>query len=70
MKIYLIIRKSTQFPDYHSSASYNKPDLKGAEEKTTMIIRILKFSKIQVVVYYQHCDLIGWATTRLYAMAF
>ena len=27
------------------------------------------FSKIQLVVYYQRCVLIGWATTRLYVIA-
>ena len=27
------------------------------------------FSKIQLVVYYQCCVLIGWATTRLYVIA-
>ena len=27
------------------------------------------FSKIQLVVYYQFCILIGWATTRLYVIA-
>ena len=26
------------------------------------------FSKIQLVVYYQCCILIGWATTRLYVI--
>ena len=26
-------------------------------------------SKIQLVVYYQCCILIGWATTRLYVIA-
>ena len=26
-------------------------------------------SKIQLVVYYQCCVLIGWATTRLYVIA-
>ena len=28
------------------------------------------FSKIQLVVYYQCCVLIGWATTRLYVIAY
>ena len=28
-----------------------------------------KFSKIQLVVYYQCCIVIGWATTRLYVIA-
>ena len=27
-------------------------------------------SKIQLVVYYQCCFLIGWATTRLYVIAY
>ena len=27
------------------------------------------FSKIQPVVFYQCCVLIGWATTRLYVIA-
>ena len=27
------------------------------------------FSKIQLLVYYQCCILIGWATTRLYVIA-
>ena len=30
---------------------------------------IILFSKIQLVVYYQCCILIGWATTRLYVIA-
>ena len=30
---------------------------------------ICLFSKIQLVVYYQCCILIGWATTRLYVKA-
>ena len=31
---------------------------------------VYKISKIQLVVYYQCCVLIGWATTRLYAIAY
>ena len=31
--------------------------------------RIFHISKIQLVVYYQSCILIGWATTRLYVIA-
>ena len=31
--------------------------------------KILFFSKIQLVVYYLCCILIGWATTRLYVIA-
>ena len=31
--------------------------------------RIMHISKIQLVVYYQCCILIGWATTRLYVIA-
>ena len=31
--------------------------------------KIKDISKIQVVVYYQCCILIGWATTRLYVIA-
>ena len=27
------------------------------------------FSKIQLVVYYQYCVLIGWATSRLFVIA-
>ena len=30
---------------------------------------IMAFSKIKLVVYYQCCVLIGWATTRLYLKA-
>ena len=30
---------------------------------------LLIISKIQLVVYYQSCILIGWATTRLYVIA-
>ena len=30
---------------------------------------LILFSKIQLVVYYQCCVLIGWATTRLYVIA-
>ena len=32
--------------------------------------KALHFSKIQLVVYYQCCVLIGWATTRLYVIAY
>ena len=35
-------------------------------EQTT---NICDFSKIQPVVFYQCCVLIGWATTRLYVIA-
>ena len=31
--------------------------------------KILFFSEIQLVVYYQCCILIGWATTSLYVIA-
>ena len=31
---------------------------------------IIYVSKIQLVVYYQRCILIGWATTRLYVIAY
>ena len=30
---------------------------------------VLNFSKVQLVVYYQCCVLIGWAATRLYVIA-
>ena len=33
------------------------------------IITFVAFSKIQLVVYYQCCILIGWAATRLYVIA-
>ena len=32
-------------------------------------LQLIDVSKIQVVVYYQCCILIGWATTRLYVIA-
>ena len=32
-------------------------------------VKIFIFSKIQIVVYYQCCVLIDWATTRLYVIA-
>ena len=32
-------------------------------------LQIFPISKIQLVVYYQRCILIGWATTRLYVIA-
>ena len=32
-------------------------------------LRLWRFSKIQLVVYYQCCVLIGWASTRLYVIA-
>ena len=32
-------------------------------------IFIILFSKIQLVVYYQCCILIGWATTMLFVIA-
>ena len=31
--------------------------------------RLTEISKIQLVVYYQCCILIGWAATRLYVIA-
>ena len=31
--------------------------------------KIKDISKIQLVIYYQCCILIGWATTRLYVIA-
>ena len=34
-----------------------------------LVMRITLLSKIQLVVYYQCCVLIGWATTRLYVIA-
>ena len=34
-----------------------------------LYFRITYISKIQLVVYYQCCVLIGWATTRLYVIA-
>ena len=34
------------------------------------VIRPTGISKIQLVVYYQCCVLIGWATTRLYVIAY
>ena len=34
-----------------------------------LFARIFLISKIQLVVYYQCCVLIGWATTRLYVIA-
>jgi len=33
------------------------------------LLSIFLFSKLQLVVYYQCCVLIGWATTRLYVIA-
>ena len=35
----------------------------------TVLIQVCYISKIQLVVYYQCCFLIGWATTRLYVIA-
>ena len=32
-------------------------------------VQLIDVSKIQLVVYYQCCVLIGWATTRLYVIA-
>ena len=51
--------------------------LKALQQHTSTIVgksahpkgKILFFSKIQLVVYYQCCVLIGWATTRLYVIA-
>ena len=34
-----------------------------------IVAGLIVFSKIQLVVYYQCCDLIGWATTRLLVIA-
>ena len=41
----------------------------GFKTKTTTLQVITLFSEIQLVVYYQCCVLIGWATTRLYVIA-
>ena len=35
----------------------------------TVLIQVCYIGKIQLVVYYQCCFLIGWATTRLYVIA-
>ena len=32
-------------------------------------LQLIDVSKIQLVVYYQCCVLIGWATTRLYVIS-
>ena len=32
-------------------------------------LQLIDVSKIQPVVYYQRCVLIGWGTTRLYVIA-
>ena len=32
-------------------------------------LQLIDVSKIQLVVYYPCCVLIGWATTRLYVIA-
>ena len=32
-------------------------------------LQLIDVSKIQLVVYYQCCILIGWAITRLYVIA-
>ena len=37
--------------------------------KRFSLVIIYHFSKIQLVVYYQCCVQIGWATTRLYVIA-
>ena len=38
-------------------------------ENQTINNQVNTISKIQLVVYYQCCVLIGWATTRLYVIA-
>ena len=38
-------------------------------ERTSGNVWLSGFSKIQLVVYYQCCFLIGWATTRIYVIA-
>ena len=37
---------------------------------TSRVCVVFNISKIQLVFYYQCCDLIGWATTRLYVIAY
>ena len=43
--------------------------VQGLSERCVLSIWIIDISKIQLVVYYQCCLLIGWATTRLYVIA-
>ena len=40
------------------------------KKSTTISHGLHSFSKIQLVVYYQCCILIGWATTRLYVITY
>ena len=42
-------------------------EINSPRDMTRVLIFII--SKIQLVVYYQSCLLIGWATTRLYVIA-
>ena len=46
--------------------TYAEPDAKFLCDNFS---ELTHFSKIQLVVYYQRCVLIGWATTRLYVIA-
>ena len=38
-------------------------------DEVQLMQELSTFSRIQPVVYYQYCILIGWATTRLYVIA-
>ena len=44
-------------------------DVSSATDVAQLDTFILEISKIQLVVYYQCCVLVGWATTRLYVIA-
>ena len=50
-------------------SSYYKFSLPLSESFSCPHERLSGISKIQLVVYYQCCVLIGWATTRLYVIA-
>ena len=56
-------------PRIFISLKSHKPVCKTYRPENSIYFHITTFSKIQLVVYYQCCVLIGWATTMLYVIA-
>ena len=58
---------------YNQLAQTSSEDTRNRQSLTSVTLSstivYCQFSKIQLVVYYQCCVLIGWATTRLYVIA-
>ena len=64
-----VISRENQWWLRKISAAYSSLNSYGANLVSPEILNPTTISKIQLVVYYQCCVLIGWATTRLYVIA-